>query len=66
MTSRIKLGFHKIKTPSTFRPNDLEASRKIFVPYGRYTDNSFFENIVSKCSLDSPDFLKFSNVKPDI
>ena len=41
MTLRMKLGFRKIKIPSTFHPNDLKANhkiyyRKVFVPHGMY------------------------------
>ena len=32
-TSRMKLGFRKIKLPSIFHPNDIETNRKIFISY---------------------------------
>ena len=33
MSWRRKLGFHKIKIPSTFHPNDLEATINFLLPY---------------------------------
>ena len=53
MTSRIKLGFCKFKTPSTFHPNDVKANHKIFMPYGNTMTDRKGISVVVRLSVAS-------------